>query len=159
MYWLDRSPTRSRKNSCTVTVSNLSDKAEPYLATRGEGWPATTQVGSELRVMINLSPSSRLRGISMSPRRSLGFQRAVFLAWSARRSSREVHCQRIYSARPRMSGRVASIASWLRIPATCLPSSDYRFSYQFMIPHTKPESSLATAVTAMRRFPRLKHSR
>ena len=45
----------------------------------------TGQDGAPLR-----RPTVHLRGISMIPRRSLGFQRAVFPARNARRSSRAV---------------------------------------------------------------------
>ncbi len=45
--------------------------------------------------------------------------------------ARRYSCHGICSARPRMSGRIASFVPWLRISATCLPSSNYRFSYRF----------------------------
>ena len=86
-------------------IAVISDPQD--LAASGEGWSTTTRAGSKLRVISYVSHLSRLRGIRMSPQRSLGFQIAVFLARSARRSSREVRLSQdlLYTAEDERNNR------------------------------------------------------
>jgi len=86
-----------------ITEPEQVRKILRHLVKIGRGGAPVRRPAARRRGLIHLrltdylspsSPSSRLRGISVSPRRSLGFQRAVFLALSTRRSSREVRLSR-----------------------------------------------------------------
>ena len=65
----------------------------------------------------------------MSPRRSLGSQRAVFLAWSTRRSRWESNCHRRRSEQPKLSEKSSSIASKATKSEGRLLTSNYNFAY------------------------------
>ena len=63
-------------------------RGQENLTASGEGRSATSGAGSKLRVIANLSPCL-LRGMSMSPRHSLSFQKTMFLVLTDRCSSQE----------------------------------------------------------------------